>query len=137
MPLSGITLTFRDKEYFKKEVFIEKIIEKNLKELPPPGRGVKNVEYNKTTGELKYIQMQPPKILGMIEKMHKATSSTAFILFKCIFWSRITLFCVFIVLDVSTTNRYFQKSNLLHTWGYCAFFANDFNIISTTLIQIN
>ena len=49
--LSGITLTFRDKEYFKKEVFIEKIIEKDLKELPPPGRGVKNVEYNKITGD--------------------------------------------------------------------------------------
>jgi len=89
--LSGITLTFRDKEYFKKEVFIEKVIEKNLKELPPPGRGVKNVEYNKTTGELKYIQMQPPKILGMIEKCIKRLRQHLFI-FKCIFWYCVTFF---------------------------------------------
>ena len=92
--LSGITLTFRDKEYFKKEVFIEKIIEKDLKELPPPRRGVKNIEYNKTTGELKYIQMQPPKILGMIEKMHKATSSKP-LYFLNVFFGVALLFFVF------------------------------------------
>ena len=92
--LSGITLTFRDKEYFKKEVFIEKIIEKDLKEFLPPGRGVKNVEYNKITGELKYIQMQPPKILGMIEKMHKATSSKP-LYFLNVFFGVALLFFVF------------------------------------------
>tara|TARA_B110000027_G_scaffold19393_1_gene20253 strand:- start:35 stop:505 length:471 start_codon:yes stop_codon:yes gene_type:complete len=92
--LSGITLTFRDKEYFKKEVFIEKIIEKDLKELPPPRRGVKNVEYNKSTGELNYIQMQPPKILGMFEKMHKATSSTP-LYFLNVFFGVALLFFVF------------------------------------------
>ena len=92
--LSGITLTFRDKEYFKKEVFIEKIIEKDLKELPPSRRGVKNIEYNKSTGELKYIQMQPPKILGMIEKMHKATSSTP-LYFLNVFFGIALLFFVF------------------------------------------
>ena len=32
--LSGITLTFRDKEYFKKAVAVEKVIEKDL-EKPP------------------------------------------------------------------------------------------------------
>ena len=73
--LSGITLTFRDKAYFKKEVVVEKTIEKDL-EKPPMIRGAKNIEYNKETGDLKYIQMKPPKILGLIEGMHKATSST-------------------------------------------------------------
>ena len=62
--------------------------------MPPPRRGVKNVEYNKTTGELKYIQMQPPKILGMIEKMHKATSSTP-LYFLNVFFGVALLFFVF------------------------------------------
>ena len=73
--LSGITLTFRDKDYFKKPIFVEKTIEKGLKNLPNI-KGSSNVEYNSETGDLSYTQMQPPKILGALEKMHKATSST-------------------------------------------------------------
>ena len=73
--LTGITLTYRDKETFKKEVAVERIIEKAL-EKPPQMRGAKNIEYNPETGALTYIQMQPPKFLGMMENMHKATSST-------------------------------------------------------------
>ena len=73
--LSGITLTFRDKDYFKKPIVVEKTIEKGLENLPNI-KGASNVEYNSETGDLSYIQMQPPKILGALEKMHKATSST-------------------------------------------------------------
>lgn len=91
--LSGITLTFRDKEYFKKAVVVEKVIEKDL-EKPPMIRGAKNIKYNKQTGEIKYIQMQPPKILGMIEKMHKATSSTP-LYFLNVFFGISLLFFVF------------------------------------------
>tara|TARA_B110000285_G_scaffold227607_1_gene289191 strand:+ start:677 stop:1060 length:384 start_codon:yes stop_codon:yes gene_type:complete len=91
--LSGITLTFRDKEYFKKEVLIEKFIEKEL-EKKPIIRSAKNIEYNKTTGELKYIEMKPPKVLGIIEKMHKATSSTP-LYFLNVFFGVALLFFVF------------------------------------------
>ena len=91
--LSGITLTFRDKAYFKKEVVVEKTIEKDL-EKPPMIRGAKNIEYNKETGDLKYIQMKPPKILGLIEGMHKATSSTP-LYFLNVFFGVALLFFVF------------------------------------------
>ena len=91
--LSGITLTFRDKAYFKKEVVVEKTIEKDL-EMPPMIRGAKNIEYNKETGDLKYIQMKPPKILGLIEGMHKATSSTP-LYFLNVFFGVALLFFVF------------------------------------------
>ena len=73
--LSGITLTFRDKDYFKKPIVVEKTIEKGLENLPNI-KDASNVEYNSETGGLSYTQMQPPKILGALEKMHKATSST-------------------------------------------------------------
>ena len=91
--LSGITLTFRDKEYFKKEISVEKFIEKELEQIPTI-RGAKNLEYNKTSGELKYILMQPPKVLGLIEKMHKATSSTP-LYFLNVFFGVALLFFVF------------------------------------------
>ena len=91
--LSGITLTFRDKAYFKKEVVVEKTIEKDL-EKPHMIRGAKNIEYNKETGDLKYIQMKPPKILGLIEGMHKATSSTP-LYFLNVFFGVALLFFVF------------------------------------------
>ncbi len=91
--LSGITLTFRDKADFKKEVVVEKTIEKDL-EKPPMIRGAKNIEYNKETGDLKYIQMKPPKILGLIEGMHKATSSTP-LYFLNVFFGVALLFFVF------------------------------------------
>ena len=68
-------------------------LEKDL-EKPPMIRGAKNIEYNKQTGEIKYIQMQPPKILGMIEKMHKATSSTP-LYFLNVFFGIALLFFVF------------------------------------------
>jgi len=73
--LSGITLTFRDKDYFKKPIEVEKTIEKGLENLPNI-KGAYNIKYNSETGDLSYTQMQPPKILGALEKMHKATSST-------------------------------------------------------------
>ena len=82
--LTGITLTFRDKDTFKKEVVIEKQVEKNL-ENAPEIRGATNIEYNKETGDLKYTLMQPPKFLGMMEKMHKATSSTPLYLLNVFF----------------------------------------------------
>jgi len=91
--LSGITLTFRDKDYFKKPIEVEKTIEKGLENLPNI-KGASNVEYNSETGDLSYIQMQPPKILGALEKMHKATSSTP-LYFLNVFFGISLLFFVF------------------------------------------
>lgn len=91
--LSGITLTFRDKDYFKKPIEVEKTIEKGLENLPNI-KGAYNIKYNSETGDLSYIQMQPPKILGALEKMHKATSSTP-LYFLNVFFGISLLFFVF------------------------------------------
>ncbi len=91
--LTGITLTYRDKETFKKEVAVERIIEKGL-EKPPQMRGAKNIEYNPETGALTYIQMQPPKFLGMMENMHKATSSTPLYFLNVFFGIALVFFVV-------------------------------------------
>ena len=91
--LTGITLTYRDKETFKTEVVIERQIEKGL-ESTPEIRGAKNIEYNSETGDLKYIQMQPPKFLGMMEKMHKATSSTPLFFLNIFFGVGLLFFVV-------------------------------------------
>ena len=73
--LTGITLTFRTTDTFKVDKKVTRVIEKGL-EQPPQMRGVKDIQYNKETGEISYIQSQPPKILGMMEKMHKATNNS-------------------------------------------------------------
>lgn len=91
--LSGITLTFRDKTYFKKEYQIEKTIEKNL-ENPPSIKGAKNIVYNSKTGKITYTQVKPPMVLGALEKMHKATSSTPLYILN-VFFGVALLFFVF------------------------------------------
>ncbi len=91
--LSGITLTFRDKDYFKKPVLVENTIEKNL-EIFPTIKGAQGISYDPITGDLSYTQMQPPKVLGALEKMHKATSSTP-LYFLNVFFGVSLLFFVF------------------------------------------
>ncbi|MGB1020789.1 MAG: hypothetical protein ACPGVF_06780, partial [Flavobacteriaceae bacterium] len=90
--LSGITLTFRNTDYFKKETVVEKTIDKGL-ERPPLGRGDKLISYNAETGALKYIQKKPPLLLGAMEKMHKATSASP-LFFLNIFFGVALLFFV-------------------------------------------
>ena len=41
----------------------------------PKIKGAKNLDYNEVTGRLTYTQSKPPKVLGMMEKIHKAKSS--------------------------------------------------------------
>jgi uncharacterized iron-regulated membrane protein len=57
-------------------------------------RGAKNIEYNPETGALTYIQMQPPKFLGMMENMHKATSSTPLYFLNVFFGIALLFFVV-------------------------------------------
>ncbi len=57
-------------------------------------RGTKDINYNKETGEISYIQMEPPKLLGMMEKMHKATSNSP-LYFLNVFFGVALLFFVF------------------------------------------
>ena len=91
--LTGITLIFRDSDTFKREVRVEKQLEKNLEELPKL-KGAKNINYNKTTGIVTYSQMKSPKILGLMEKIHKAKSSDPLYFFNIFFGLSLLFFVV-------------------------------------------
>ena len=91
--LTGITLIFRDIDTFKTEVRIEKQLEKNLEKLPKL-KGAKNINYNKTTGVVTYSQMKSPKILGLMEKIHKAKSSDPLYFFNIFFGLSLLFFVV-------------------------------------------
>jgi len=91
--LTGITLTYRTTDTFKKYVKIERTIEKGL-ETPPEIKGAIEISYNGETGELSYLQAQPPKLLGMMEKMHKATNNSP-LYYLNLFFGVALLFFVF------------------------------------------
>ena len=91
--LTGITLIFRDSDTFKREVRVEKQLEKNLEKLPKL-KGAKNIIYNKTTGVVTYSQMKSPKILGLMEKIHKAKSSDPLYFFNIFFGLSLLFFVV-------------------------------------------
>lgn len=91
--LTGITLIFRDSDTFKREVRVEKQLEKNLEKLPKL-KGAKNINYNKTTGVVTYRQMKSPKILGLMEKIHKAKSSDPLYFFNIFFGLSLLFFVV-------------------------------------------
>ena len=91
--LTGITLIFRDSDTFKREVRVEKQLEKNLEKLPKL-KGAKNINYNKTTGIVTYSQMKSPKILGLMEKIHKAKSSDPLYFFNIFFGLSLLFFVV-------------------------------------------
>ena len=90
--LSGITLIFRDTDYFKKEVIVAETVEKNL-EVVPKIKNATDIVYNAETGELTYKQMKPPVILNAFQKMHKAKSSAP-LFFLNIFFGVALLFFV-------------------------------------------
>jgi len=89
--ISGITLTFRNTDLFKKEVYIEKTIEKGLSELPSI-KGAKDIEYNSVTGIISYTQMRPPYVLDKIQKMHKATTNSPLYYFNVFFGCALLFF---------------------------------------------
>src|SRR6056300_1098003 len=91
--LSGITLIFRDTDYFKKEVLVNETIAKNLVEAPAI-KNATDIIYNPENGSLSYKLMQPPVILNALQKMHKATSSTP-LYFLNVFFGISSLFFVF------------------------------------------
>ena len=90
--LSGITLIFRDTDYFKKEVLVNETIAKNLVEAPAI-KNATDIIYNPVNGSLSYKLMQPPVILNALQKMHKAKSSAP-LFFLNIFFGLALMFFV-------------------------------------------
>jgi len=90
--LSGITLIFRDTDYFKKKVLVNETIAKNLVEAPAI-KNATDIIYNPVNGSLSYKLMQPPVILNALQKMHKAKSSAP-LFFLNIFFGLALMFFV-------------------------------------------
>ncbi len=93
--LSGITLTYRATDTLKQYNPKQEIIEKGLEDSELPKLSLaKDIEYNKETGELNYLKAESPKLIGMMEKMHKATTNSPLYFFN-IFFGVALLFFVF------------------------------------------
>jgi hypothetical protein len=88
--ISGIIMVFRNTDFLKNTIKIEKTVETNLKgdQLSPILKMKVNVEkeengiiffkggqYNAQTGELKAEKKELPFILGKMEHLHKATTN--------------------------------------------------------------
>ncbi|MCL5127908.1 MULTISPECIES: hypothetical protein [unclassified Algibacter] len=99
--LSGIVLIFRNTDFLKSEIAVEKTIKPNLKG-EAIGRALKikrfraektegdlilfkNGQYNKTTGLAKYTNKELPYMLDRMTHLHKATSA------EPLFW--LNVFC--------------------------------------------
>ena len=90
--LSGIVLVFRQTDFLKQEVLVEKKIATNLSpEAVGKALKIKNLtvqktdgdllyfergEYNRSSGEAKYTNKELPYVLGKMTKLHKATTES-------------------------------------------------------------
>lgn len=88
--LSGIVLVFRDTDFFKKEVQVERKLKQNIsstelgKQLGKKKIKIlkeekevlffKNGQYNKSTGIVKYTDKELPYVLNKMTKLHKFDS---------------------------------------------------------------
>jgi hypothetical protein len=108
--ISGILLIYRDSDFLKKEINIEKNIAKNLsekdlgKELKMKGFEVsrisgdnflfKNGSYNSKTGAVKYTKNELPLILKKMTGLHKAQSKDKLSLLNVFFGISLFFFVV-------------------------------------------
>jgi hypothetical protein len=107
--ISGMVMVFRNTDFLKNVVKIEKTVEPNLKaeQLGPILKMKVNVEkeengiiffkggkYNVQTGEIKAEKKELPFILGKMEHMHKATSNDPLFYLNLFFGASLLFFVI-------------------------------------------
>lgn len=107
--ISGMIMVFRNTDFLKNVVKIEKTVEPNLKaeQLGPILKMKVNVEkeengivffkggqYNLQTGELKAEKKELPYILGKMEHMHKATTNDPLFYLNLFFGASLLFFVI-------------------------------------------
>ncbi|CAM3298616.1 hypothetical protein [Zobellia roscoffensis] len=108
--MSGIILIFRDTDFLKKEVAVEKTIKPGLKaedvgkvlkikhfKIEKEEGGIVHFEggsYNSTTGVASYTQKNLPFVLGKMAKIHKATSSQPLFFLNIFFGASLLFFVI-------------------------------------------
>ncbi len=123
--LSGITLVFRNTDYLKKEVLVEKVIAKELSddelgrqvkikglktnEEQGAWRKFKQGQYNAQTGEVSYVKMELPYILDKMTHMHKATTSSPLFFLNIFFGLSLLFFVISAFWMFLPSNSVFKK----------------------------
>jgi hypothetical protein len=102
--LTGITLTYRDKDTFKTEVVIERQIEKGLASAPEI-RGVKKPRIQCGNRRFEIHSNATSKIFGHDGKNAQSHFIYSIIFPKYFVWCGSSLFRRFCLLDVSSSNR--------------------------------
>ncbi|RKN79836.1 hypothetical protein [Ulvibacterium marinum] len=130
--ISGIVLIFRNTDYLKKDIQIEKKLETHLtaqnlgKALKKKKLKVNKEEggiiyfetgtYNTTTGEAQYLEKRLPLVLDKMAKIHKANSDHP-LFFLNIFFGVSLLFFVLSAFWMFRPNTPIFKKGLYFTFG--------------------
>ncbi len=123
--ISGIVLVFRNTDFLKKEVQIEKTIATNLsgievgKKLKIKGFKVDKKEgtiyyfkqgtYNSQTGIAKYQKKELPYVLGKMTKMHKATTNSPLYWLNIFFGTALLFFVISAFWMFLPSSKVFRK----------------------------
>ncbi len=130
--LSGIVLIFRDTEFLKKEVQVERQLKTNMK---PTQLGnqlhkrnfkvekeennvlfFENGQYNKFTGLAKYRNKELPYVLNQMTKLHKAKSSSP------LYWLNVFFGLSLLFFAISSFWMFLPKSKIYKKGLYFTFF---------------
>mgnify|MGYP003633817836 CR=1 FL=1 len=130
--LSGIVLVFRDTEFLKKEVQVERQLKANIqsaelgKELRKRNFKIlkeennvlffENGQYNKSTGVAKYTNKELPYILNKMTKLHKASSK------QPLYWLNIFFGLSLLFFAISSFWMFLPKSKIYKKGLYFTFF---------------
>lgn len=130
--LSGIVLVFRDTDFLKKEVQVERKLKSNMqsaalgkqlrkrnfKILKEENNVVffENGHYNKSTGIAKYTNKELPYILNKMTKLHKASSK------QPLYWLNIFSGISLFFFAISSFWMFLPKSKIFKKGLYFTFF---------------
>ncbi|WNH09728.1 hypothetical protein [Thalassobellus suaedae] len=130
--LSGIVLVFRDTEFFKKEVHVERQLKPNI-ESAELGKQLRkrnfkivkeennvlffdNGQYDKSTGIAKYTNKELPYVLNKMTKLHKASSK------QPLYWLNIFFGLSLLFFAISSFWMFLPKSKIYKKGLYFTFF---------------
>ena len=130
--LSGIVLIFRDTDFLKKEVEIERTLKPNLqaeqlgKELRKKRFKVtkeeggilfyNNGQYNQSTGVAKYTNTELPYVLNKMTKLHKSSSK------EPLYWLNIFFGLALLFFAISSFWMFLPKTKIFKKGLYFTFF---------------
>ncbi|MEL0456995.1 hypothetical protein WJN01_12215 [Flavobacteriaceae bacterium SZ-1-7] len=130
--LSGVVLVFRDTEFLKREVKVEKTLKSNIsaqelgKELRRKNLKILKAEndilffedgqYNKSTGEAIYTNKELPFVLNKMTKLHKSSSK------EPLYWLNVFFGLSLLFFAISSFWMFLPKTKIFNKGLYFTFF---------------